>query len=277
MLPAELRAELVNPHVQPHALQCAMIDFDGTLSLLREGWDQVMIPMMVQELLPLPGTTETAAQLHQQVTSFVLKLNGQPTIEQMKALVREVILRQGTPQTPEHYKLRYLDLLMSTVEQRKIQIRAERNPARWAVPGTYQLLQGLKQRGIPMLLASGTDLPALLTESALLQVDTFFTQGIEGPDSDASTFTKAQACDAMLARLSLPGSALLNIGDGYVETHLAKERGGIAVGIAYDHDRPGEYNTWRREQLHRAGVDLILPDLTQSEQLLRWLLDGHAA
>lgn len=277
MLPADLHVEVVNPHVQPHALKCAMIDFDGTISLLREGWDQVMIPMMVEELLPLPGTKEAAPQLKERVTDWVLKLNGQPTIEQMKALVREVVIRQGTPQTPEHYKQRYLDLLMATVEKRKAQIAAERSPERWAVPGTYQLLDGLKKRRIPMLLASGTDLPALKTESGLLQVDKFFTEGIEGPESDTSTFTKADACDRMLAKHQFPGSALLNIGDGFVETHLTKERGGIAVGIAYDHDHPGKYNSWRREQLHRAGVDLILPDLQQSELLLRWLLDGHAA
>jgi hypothetical protein len=128
-----------------------------------------------------------------------------------------------------------------------------------------------------MLLASGTDLLDLRAEAELLRVARYFGEGIEGPESDASTFTKADACDRMLARHRLPGSALLNIGDGFVETKVARERGGIAVGIAYDHDHPGQLNAWRREQLHRAGVDIILADLTQSELLLTWLLDGHAA
>ena len=126
-----------------------------------------------------------------------------------------------------------------------------------------------------MLLASGTDLDALQTEAKLLQVDHYFTEGIAGPESDASTFTKAKSCDDMLTRLGLTGSALLNVGDGYVETKLTKDRGGIAVGIAYDHDRPGQYHTWRREQLIRAGVDLILPDLLQSDLLLNWLFEGN--
>lgn len=277
MRPEALRAEWVNPHLQPHALKVAMIDFDGTVSLLREGWDQVMIPMMVRELLPLPGTTEPESQLSQRVTDFVLKLNGQPTIVQMQALVKEVELRGGQALRPEDYKARYLGLLMNQVRERKAAINQQNSAETWTVPGTHQLLEGLQRRAIPMLLASGTDLADLRTEAELLRVARFFGEGIEGPESDNSSFTKADACDRMLARHRLPGSALLNIGDGFVETKVARERGGIAVGIAYDHDHPGQLNPWRREQLHRAGVDIILADLTQSELLLTWLLDGHAA
>lgn len=277
MLPESLRAEVINTHLQPRPIRAAMIDFDGTLSLLREGWDQVMIPMMVTELLPLAGTKETSEQLKQLVTDWVLKLNGQPTINQMQALVDEVVIRKGTPQTAVEYKQRYLFLLMKTVEERKKQIAAEKSAQRWVVPGGYQLLEGLKRRGIPMLLASGTDLAALRTEADILKVSDHFNQGIEGPESDTSTFTKARACDQMLDRLKILGNCLLNIGDGYVETKVTKDRHGIAIGIAYDHDHPGQYNAWRREQLYHAGADLIMPDLQQSELLLDWLFSGASA
>lgn len=271
MLPPALRAELINPHLKPRTLKLAMIDFDGTLSLLREGWDHVMIPMMVEELQPLPGTHETPEALKQEVTDWVLKLNGQPTINQMKALADAVTLRKGTPLSPEAYKQRYLDRLMTTVNQRRNEITQEKKTHRWALPGTYQLLEGLKMRSIPMLLASGTDLPALTEEANLLEINHFFTEGIQGPESDTSTFTKAATADAMLARHQQPGNVLLNIGDGYVETKVTKDRGGLAVGIAYDHESPGKYNSWRRDQLIHAGADLILPDLQQSELLLEWL------
>jgi len=274
MLPESLRAEVINTHLAPRPLRAAMIDFDGTLSLLREGWDQVMIPMMCAELLPLSGTKESPEQLKQLVTNWVLKLNGQPTINQMQALVDEVVIRQGTPRTAPEYKQRYLDLLMKTVEERKKQIVQEKSAKRWVVPGGYQLLEGLKRRGIPILLASGTDLAALRAEAAILGVAAHFDQGIEGPESDSSSFTKAQACDQMLERLKAPGSTLLNVGDGYVETKLTKDRGGIAIGVAYDHDHSGQYNSWRREQLYHAGADLVLPDLLQSELLLDWLFSG---
>lgn len=274
MLPVSLRAEVLNHDLKPRMIKAAMIDFDGTVSLLREGWDHVMIPMMVSYLQNLPGTSESPGQLRNKVTEWVVKLNGQPTIDQMQALADEVKRRQGLPQPASVYKQQYLKLLMETVNRRKQEVINTKAPAQWAVPGIYQLLEELKRRRMPMLLASGTDLDALREEAALLEVTPFFTEGIAGPESDVSQFTKAKACDEMLSRLGTSGIALLNVGDGYVETRLTKDRGGIAIGVAYDHDRPGEYHNWRREQLVRAGADLILPDLKQSELLLQWLLEG---
>ena len=32
-----------------------LFDFDGTLSLIREGWPEVMMPMMVEHLVRIPG------------------------------------------------------------------------------------------------------------------------------------------------------------------------------------------------------------------------------
>jgi len=275
--PENLRAEVINHELPTRKIKVAMIDFDGTLSLLREGWDQVMIPMMVEELLPLQGTSETLNDLNAKVTEWVFKLNGQPTIMQMQALVDEVALRQGTPATASQYKQRYLKRLLATVNQRKQQIQATQQADTWMVPGSRELLNQLKLRQIPMLLASGTDLRDLHSESELLGLVEYFTEGIAGPESDASSFSKAKACDEMLTRQQAPGSSLLNIGDGYVETRLSKERGGLAIGIAYDHDKPGLYNPWRKEQLLRAGVDILVPDLQQSELLLHWLLDGVAS
>ena len=58
--------------------QHVLFDFDGTLSLIREGWPQVMIPMMV-EILQGTGTSETAEQLHDITETFVMELNGKHT------------------------------------------------------------------------------------------------------------------------------------------------------------------------------------------------------
>jgi len=107
-----------------------------------------------------------------------------------------------------------------------------------------------------------------------LQITDFFDQGIFGPENDAIAFTKAAAVDGALRRLGLDGTALLNIGDGFVETKLTKDRGGLAIGVAYDQERPGEYHSWRLEQLLAAGADIIVPDLQESDRLIRWILNG---
>ena len=81
----------------------ALFDFDGTLSLVREGWPDVMIPMMVEELAAT-GTKESPAELTTLARNFVMELNGKQTIYQMMRLAEEIQTRGGTPRDPLAYK-----------------------------------------------------------------------------------------------------------------------------------------------------------------------------
>ena len=94
--------------------QHMLFDFDGTLSLIREGWPEVMIPMMV-EILQGTGTSETAEELHAITETFVMQLNGKQTIYQMIRLVDEVLKRNGQAKSPLHYKRVYHKLLMNKI------------------------------------------------------------------------------------------------------------------------------------------------------------------
>ena len=51
--------EILRPDLPRGRFRSVLFDFDGTLSLIREGWPQVMIPMMV-EVLRGTGTARDA-------------------------------------------------------------------------------------------------------------------------------------------------------------------------------------------------------------------------
>src|SRR5579884_3812902 len=74
--------EVLRPDLPRGRFRSVLFDFDGTLSLIREGWPQVMVPMMVQELRQT-GTAETDEELTRRVEEFVMRLNGKQTIYQM--------------------------------------------------------------------------------------------------------------------------------------------------------------------------------------------------
>ena len=59
----------------------ALFDFDGTLSLIREGWPDIMVPMFVEMLPALPG--ETDADRRRLCLDDIMRLNGKQTIYQM--------------------------------------------------------------------------------------------------------------------------------------------------------------------------------------------------
>src|ERR687885_1225368 len=117
--------EVLRPDLPRGRFRSVLFDFDGTLSLIREGWPQVMIPMMVG-VLRRTGTAETEAELAAAVEDFVMRLNGRQTIYQMIQLADEVRRRGGTPLEPLAYKHRYHDLLMGRIRGRLADLEAGR-------------------------------------------------------------------------------------------------------------------------------------------------------
>src|ERR1700690_2985659 len=96
-------------------LSHVLFDFDGTLSLIREGWPEVMLPMFVEMLPSRPGETEEARR--QLLLDDIMRLNGKQTIYQMIQLAERIRERGGQPQDPLWYKheyLRRLDLRISS-------------------------------------------------------------------------------------------------------------------------------------------------------------------
>src|SRR5438128_3538501 len=165
--------EVVTASIPRGRFRSVLFDFDGTLSLIREGWPQVMIPMMV-DVLRATGTAESDAELTAAVEEFVMRLNGRQTIYQMIHLAEEVRRRGGQPLDPVAYKHRYHDLLMQRILGRIADLEAGRaTPEQWTVPGSHALLEGLRRRGVVLYLASGTDLQFVRHEARLLAVEEY--------------------------------------------------------------------------------------------------------
>src|SRR5207302_7576254 len=150
--------QIVRPDFPRGRFRSALFDFDGTLSLIREGWPQVMIPMMV-DVLRQTGTRESDTELSAAVEDFVMHLNGRQTIYQMIQLADEVRRRGGRPLEPLDYKHRYHELLMERIRGRLEDLQSGNTKAEeWSVPGSHALLQNLGEHGLTLYLASGTDL-----------------------------------------------------------------------------------------------------------------------
>src|ERR1700732_2542758 len=107
--------EVLRPDLPRGRFRSVLFDFDGTLSLIREGWPQVMIPLMVS-VLRETGTAESDAELTAAVEEFVMRLNGRQTIYQMIQLADEVRRRGGAPLAALVYQHLYHDPLMRRIQ-----------------------------------------------------------------------------------------------------------------------------------------------------------------
>ncbi|MCS7313972.1 MAG: HAD family hydrolase [Bryobacterales bacterium] len=260
--------EIVRPGVSARHARVVLFDFDGTLSLIRTGWVNVMVPMMVEILLELK-TGESEEQLRTIVEDFVARLTGKQTIYQMIELARQVELRGGKPLDPLVYKKMYLERLHEKIKDRREALRTgEAPPDRYLVPGARALLEQLKQRGLKMYLASGTDQEYAREEARLLDIDRYFDGGVWGALDDYKSFSKAILIQRMIQAAECRGDDLLGFGDGYVEIENVKAVGGVAVGVATDEPACQQVDQWKRNRLIGVGADLIVPNYLCRDELL---------
>ena len=251
----------------------AILDFDGTISLIRDGWQNVMVPMMIDVLMETP-TDESRKQLESTVVKFVDQLTGKQTIYQMIQLCEEIQKRGGTAKDPLDYKDMYNDRLLPIVNDRITKLENQEiksNDLR--VPMSLEFLQKLTAYDIKCYLASGTDIEFVKHEAKLLGVAEYFDGEIFGALREFSKFSKEMVIKKILADFDLNGSELLIVGDGYVEIQNAKSVNAIAVGVVTKENNVYDMNANKHQRLIRAGADIIIPDFREADQLLSYLLD----
>ena len=248
----------------------ALFDFDGTLSLIREGWQQIMIPYFCELLKAAPDNTDSDEIIEECVTDFVDKLTGKQTIFQCIQVGEEIKKRGGTAEDPLVYKTEYLRRLNEKIKDRKAGLRdGSIKPEEMLVPGTIALLEKLKDAGLSVYCASGTDNDAVLDEAKLLGLDKYFGENIYGAlDEHATDCTKELVIKRILSENKITGGDLISFGDGYVEIELIVNIGGYSVAVATDEVRKMGINEWKRNRLVQAGASAVIPDFTGADKIM---------
>lgn len=260
--------EILHPGISASRAKVALFDFDGTLSLIRAGWVDVMVPMMVEVLAQLKSG-ESEEDLRALVEDFVARLTGEQTIYQMIELAEQVEKRGGKPLAPLQYKSLYNECLMHKIQHRREDLRRGRvSPEKYLVPGARAFLEGLRKRGLKLYCASGTDQAYTLEEARLLGIDHYFGGRIYGALDDYKSFSKEILIRKMVSSMECRADELVGFGDGYVEIKNVKDAGGIAVGVATDEPECRIVNQWKRGRLVKVGADFIIGNFLCHEPLL---------
>src|SRR5437763_10203120 len=90
LMTTDAALEILRPDLPRGRFRAVLFDFDGTLSLLREGWPAVMTELMVEELRKTGARHWEEGRFAAIVEAIVVGLNGRPTIVQMQHLAAEV-------------------------------------------------------------------------------------------------------------------------------------------------------------------------------------------
>ena len=265
--------ELITPFERGN-FKFALFDFDGTLSLIREGWQAIMLPMMLEFLLQTPRH-ESESEMALVVRQFVTELTGKQTIYQMIRLAEEISKRGGIPLEPQTYKNEYHQRLMERIKYRITDLEQKKtSPESMAVPGALEFVKQLHANGIRCFLASGTDEKYVLHEAELLGLPPYF-EGIYGAQDDFQNFSKKMVIDRIIQTHYLSGNEFISFGDGYVEIENTKSVSGVAIGVATNEAERRGIDEWKRTRLIAAGADVIIPDFRETEALINYFLNRN--
>lgn len=250
---------------QNRGLCAAIFDFDGTLSVLRSGWEQVMLPLM---------TEYTRADMQELCREYIAESTGIQTIHQMKWLCEQVRLcgnPKNAPLDPWFFKDEYNRRLMQTVEQRKACLSAApEKREEYLIGGARAFLQMLFERGIPIYAASGTDEEDVKKEAQALDIAQYFRE-IHGAAPRKENCSKEAIIANLIDDCGLAPESILICGDGKVEIGLGAKSRCIALGVASDEKKRYGINAEKKQRLLQAGADAIVGDFTESAQIAAWL------
>ncbi len=249
----------------------AVFDLDGTISLLRDGWQDHMVPLMIETLESCPRH-ESRRELEAIVIEFVDRLTGKQTIYQMIRLAEEVEKRGGKSLDPLEYKGLYNERLVAGVRERMSRLEdGSIDPDELRVAGSKDFLEELHRRGVRCYLASGTDEEYVKKDAELLGIEHLLEGGIFGALPNYRDFSKAKVIRRILSDFDLRGPELLVVGDGYVEIENASEVNATAFGVHSLENNRFHMNADKRQRLLKAGSHFLAEDLTEGRAVLDYL------
>ena len=273
--------ELCYESVPTGRIKHAVFDNDGTISTLRQGWEEIMAPVMIKAVLGEQYETADETLYHKvrnRVLDYIDKSTGVQTIVQMEALV-EMVAEFGVV-GPEQildkfgYKQIYNDALMELVRKRIEKLQTGLlDISDYTIKGAVEFLESLRGRGVKLYLASGTDRADVLAEAKALGYAGLFDGGIYGALGDITEYSKKMVIADIMAKNNLQGPELAVFGDGPVEIRECRKRSGLAVGIASDEIRRHGLNTEKRTRLVEAGAHIIIPDFSEADRLCKLLFE----
>ncbi len=265
--------EIINDKIECGKFKYGLFDFDGTISIVREGWQKIMGPVMIEMIC---GDHEPTQEIIEEVEDYIDDSTGIQTILQMEHLVEMVKTHGFVPEDQildaRGYKKIYNDRLMVPVRERLGKLaKGEKSIEDLTLRGAIGVLRKLSDHGLTMYAASGTDRADVRNESTALGAARYFNGGVFGALGSIEEYSKDKVIKEIISKYNLHGSELFIVGDGPVEIRNAKDNGAVAIGVASDEVRGYGLNSNKRIRLIKAGSDIIIPDFGEGDKLYEYL------
>ena len=276
--------EIVRPY-DGRKLTTVLFDFDGTLSLERDGWPDLMVSTnsaALAQAVPSMRVDEAVKWVIEDIEKTI----GLPTYMQMKRLTEYIKRRGGTALEPQRYKDTYNNALVAMVRSKYRELETgELTLNDLRVTGALDLLKELSRNaGFKggLYLASGTDIGPIEKSARLLKYKEYFGKRIvaSGSTGNPEQCPKKLVIDRLIKEQNLQSGQILCFGDGFPEILYAYHANGVCVGVLTpDHshyEHRGHFTVEnKRARLIHAGAHILVPDFRDASYLVQIVCSHH--
>ncbi|GKX31531.1 hypothetical protein SH1V18_40110 [Vallitalea longa] len=250
-------------------IKCALFDFDGTISTLRHGWEDIMFDYVYEQLHQYYMGRDK--ELTDKIKEFIRDTTGVQTIFQMQWIVEQVKLGGGKPLDQWEYKDGYNKALLEVVRTRAdALLQGKMKPIDFRVPGSKEFIEKLVSRGIKCYIASGTDDDDIKKEMKAIEVENLFEDSKGAPYRKAAC-PKEAVYRKLIEELSYKPNEILVVGDGKVEINLGVNNGSLTLGVACDEYSLQGIDLKKRDRLVKARAHGIVMDFNDYNSILEWI------
>jgi phosphoglycolate phosphatase-like HAD superfamily hydrolase len=258
----------------PGQIKKFVSDTDGTFSTLREGWEGIMGPMMVEMIIGKAEIDQDdRGAIERVVADYIHESTGINTILQMARLVGMVkeygLVPAGQILDDQGYKAEYNRRLMVPVGQRLNNLaRRGLKLTDVTMYGALQFVQ-LASKSVDIHVFSGTDDEDVRKELAAIGIAPH-VKSIHGALREYKDSNKEMVLRKLMTDFGLLGPQVAVIGDGKVELQVGAEAGCITIGIASNEVLGYSWNLKKVERL-APYADILTSDFRYYHAIMRLL------
>ena len=261
--------EIINKP-QITSLKCIVLDYDGTLTTLRKGWDVILTDYTLSKANP---ENLYHPEIESKIKAFTDHAGGTTPKQLMSRLVALIedlgMVDKSDIESVDFYAREYAAHFTEKINARLKDFSENREE--FLIRNVREMLDFIKNKKTVNYVVTGSCEIAVSSELKQLEMFGLFEK-VYGASLEMEGNLKLDAMNEILEKHRLDTSEVLVVGDGSTEMRAAKELGLPALGIA-SNEHTGGLCDIKREMLAETGAHAIVSDYSNFEEVWDWLHD----
>ena len=247
-------------------VRAVVLDYDGTLTTFRRGWELILYPYVKIALDP-SGEKENDKVLEEDLVDFVKHAGGTSPRQLMERLQALIFKHTGAKESVDYYMSEYARVFNGELKKRVSSFNEDSES--YVISGVRKLLAFLSEQKTENYVVTGSGTEEVCHELDVLKMSKFF-HCVYGTNAESTGRHKVDSIQLILDEHDLRSDEVLIIGDGSTEARAAKELGLPFIGIASDEHNGGLCEK-KRSLLKGIGSNAIISDYENFKDLWTWL------